>query len=175
MGTGVWIPEKGENGSVRRRRRAGLRLSGRAGRAALIGAWVAAAAPPAAGSDDLSIEGAWARASIGRSTVSAVYFTITNRGPRADRLVRASSGRAARTMFHRSLVEDGVAKMRHADTVDVPAGVSIRFEPGGLHVMLTGVSASLRAGEELTLTLGFERAGEMVVAIPVRTSPPPSG
>ena len=145
--------------------------------AAVIGGWAAAAfAGPAAGaSDGVSVEGAWARASIGRSTVSAVYFTIANRGELPDRLVAASSERAARAMFHRSIVEEGVAKMRRVDALDVPPGATIRFEPGGLHVMLTGISTSLRAGEALAITLGFERAGEMVVAVPVRTSPPPPG
>ena len=145
--------------------------------AAVIGGWAAAAlaAPDAGASDDLSVEGAWARASIGRSKVSAVYFTVANRGELPDRLVAASSDRADRAMFHRSIVEDGVAKMRRVDALDVPPGASIRFEPGGLHLMLTGVSTPLRAGEALMVTLGFERAGEMVVAVPVQTSPPPPG
>ena len=153
---------------MKARRRGGSRFVRAIRAAALGGAWAATA--PAAGADGLSIEGAWARASIGRSNVSAVYFTITNRGPRADRLVRVSSGRAARATLHRSVVEGGVAKMRRVHAVGVPARASVRFEPGGLHVMLTGVSALLRAGEALTVTLGFERAGALAVVVPVRES-----
>jgi periplasmic copper chaperone A len=31
---------------------------------------------------------------------------------------------------------DGVARMRHQETVDGAAGEVVRFEPGGLHLML---------------------------------------
>ena len=131
------------------------------------------AASPAAGEGGaLSVEGAWARASIGGSKVSAVYLVVTNRGEEADRLLGAETGRARHTMIHRSVVEDGVAKMRHAGAVEVPPGGSVRLEPGGLHVMLTGVAPPLEAGERIPVTLVFERAGERVLSVPVRRSPP---
>lgn len=113
------------------------------------------------------------RASIGSSTVSAVYLTITNRGGVADRLVGASADRSGHAMIHRTVVEDGMARMRHVGAVEVPPGASVRFEPGGLHVMLTGVSTPLRAGEEVVVTLTFERAGEVTVSAPVGNAPPP--
>ena len=141
-----------------------------AGVAALLGGW-AAAVSAAAG--DLAIEEAWARASIGGSKVSAVYLAITNRGDTEDRLVGATTGRAGHTMLHRSLVEDGVMKMRHVDAVRIPPGASVRLDPGGLHVMLGGVSTPLGIGEEIAVTLTFEQAGEVVVAVPVRKTPPP--
>ena len=130
------------------------------------------AASPAAGEGALSIEGAWVRASIGGSRVSAVYLVVTNHGEEADRLLGAETGRARHTMIHRSVVEGGVAKMRRAGAVEVPPGGSVRLEPGGLHVMLTGVAPPLEAGERIPVTLVFERAGEWVLSVPVRRSPP---
>lgn len=134
------------------------------------------AAPPASGGGSaagaLSIDGAWARASIGRSKVSAVYLVVVNRGEVVDRLLRAETGRAGHTMIHRSVVEDGVMKMRHVDAVDIPPGESVRLEPGGLHLMLTGVDPPLEAGESICVTLVFERAGELVLSVPVRGLPP---
>ena len=112
------------------------------------------------------------RASIGGSKVSAVYFAITNRGEAAVRLIGAATDRAHRTMIHRSVVERGVMKMRHVDAIEIPPGESVRFEPGGLHVMLMGVSAPLETAERISVTLVFERAGELVLSVPVRMSPP---
>ncbi len=140
------------------------------GAAVLVG-WLATGSP-AAGSGALSFEGAWVRASIGRSTVSAVYLVVANRGDAADRLLGAETKRAAHTMIHRSVVEDGVMKMRPVDAVEIPSGESVRLEPGGLHVMLTGVSPPLETGENISVTLLFEQAGRRVVSVPVRRSPP---
>ena len=142
----------------------------RPGVAILVG-WLATASP-AAGGGSLAVADAWARATIGAATVSAVYLTVTNRGDSPDRLVGADAERAGRTMFHRSVVEDGVMKMRHAGAVEIPAGETVRLEPGGLHLMLTGVSPRLDSGERIAVTLRFERGGEMRLSVPVRMTPP---
>ena len=136
-----------------------------------IAGWLATAAP-ALGGGSLVVDGAWVRASIGGSKVSAAYLSIANRGETADRLVGVAAERAGHAMIHRSVVVDGVVKMRHVDAIEIPPGGSVRLEPGGLHVMLMGVSSRLEAGERISLTLVFERAGEVEVRVPVRGSPP---
>ena len=141
--------------------------------AVAVAGWLATAAPvTGSGSTSLIVDGAWARASIGDSKVSAVYLAISNRSESADRLVGVAAERAGRAMIHRSVVEDGVMKMRHVDAIEIPPGGSIRLEPGGLHVMLMEVSSRLEAGERISLTLVFEREGEVVLSTPVRRSPP---
>lgn len=139
--------------------------------AAVLLGWLATV-PSMAGSGALFVGDAWARATIGESTVSAIYLSVTNRGDTPERLVGASADRAGRTTLHRSVVEDGVMKMRHVEAVVIPAGATVRLEPGGLHMMLLGVSSRLEAGERITVTLRFERAGEMPLSVPVRVSPP---
>lgn len=147
--------------------------------AALLAAWTAvlAASPGAAlasggatGPAGPAIEAAWARASIGGSKVSAVYLTLTNRGDAPLRLVGAETGRAGHAMLHRTIVEDGIAKMRHVPELHVPPGGSVRFEPGGLHVMLTGLPSPLETGDTLALTLLFEGGQRLTTPVPVRTA-----
>ena len=137
---------------------------------ALLG-WFAAVSPASA-DGELLFEGAWARATIGESKVSAVYLAVSNRSEVPALLVEAHAERAGHTMIHRSVVEDGVMKMRHVEAVEIPAGATVRLEPGGIHVMLTGVSRRLEVGERIAVTLRFERAGEVVLGVPVRRSPP---
>ncbi len=150
--------------------------------AALLTAWTAALAAStgaalasggAAGPTGPTVEAAWARASIGGSKVSAVYLTLTNRGAAPLRLVGAETDRAGRTMLHRTIIEGGVAKMRHVPELHVPPGGSVRFEPGGLHVMLTGLPSPLETGDTLALTLLFEGGARLTTPVPVRTTTPP--
>lgn len=52
--------------------------------------------------------------------------------------------------------------------VEIPAGRSVIFEPGGLHVMLIGLVRPLAVGDGLSITLRFEQAGEILVEAEVR-------
>ena len=139
--------------------------------AAAATGWLATVAP-ALGGVPIVVDNAWVRASIGDSKVSAAYLSIANRGEAADRLVGVASERASHTMLHRSVVVGGVMKMHHVDALEIPPGGSVRLEPGGFHVMLMGVSPRLETGERISLTLIFERAGEVKLPVPVRRSPP---
>jgi copper(I)-binding protein len=61
-----------------------------------------------------------------------------------------------------------MAHMRAVPELEVPAGATIRFEPGGLHVMLIGLREPLVAGQLFTLQLEFEHAGRHSVPVEVR-------
>jgi copper(I)-binding protein len=54
----------------------------------------------------------------------------------------------------------------------VPAGETVVLEPGGLHVMCVGVSQPLSAGQQIPMTVVFEKAGEVAVEAEVRTEAP---
>jgi len=54
--------------------------------------------------------------------------------------------------------------------VKIPGGGSIQFAPGGYHVMIVGLAAELKAGDQVVLQLSFENAGVVKVTAEVRTS-----
>jgi copper(I)-binding protein len=58
--------------------------------------------------------------------------------------------------------------MRQVSSIELPAGQTIRLEPGGFHVMLIDLKHGLKAGDKLSLTLRFERAGTRKVTAEVR-------
>jgi copper(I)-binding protein len=98
---------------------------------------------------------------------AAGYLTITNGGGEADSLigVRAEGLRAS---LHESREADGVVRMSPVDIVEIPAGASVAFEPGGLHVMFMDVDGrALREGATLAATLVFDQAGEVGVVFSV--------
>ena len=94
-------------------------------------------------------------------------MSLTNTGDQPDALigVRTESYGA---MIHESGEEDGVMLMILRERVEIPAGETVSFRPGGFHVMFVGLArGDLSVGETLDATLVFERAGEVPVTFTV--------
>lgn len=108
----------------------------------------------------IEVRGAWAREMAPGQTGGAAYLTIINTGSEAERLLGVSTPRAAMAMLHSSSERGGVMSMRMASDVAIPGGATVTLAPLGTHVMLTGLTAPLKAGERVPLTLRFARAGE---------------
>lgn len=169
----------------------------------LLGALLAACGGGGARDDAALPEGAWALGESGlwvtvprarlmeANAMGAVYFTVHNRSDHDDRLVAVEAGGTigdgAGAQLHETVLEDGVSRMRaRPEGFAVPAGEDLRFEPGGPHVMLTGLDmpaptpADAAAGgtgnggvltprddePPLLLYLRFEVAGEHDLLIP---------
>lgn len=116
----------------------------------------------------IRIDGGFARQSIGMKGASGAFMTVHNGGQADDRLVGARSPVAGKAEVHRTTVTaNGVAEMRPAGAIDLPAGGTIELQPGGLHIMLMQLNQALDPGAEIPLTLIFEKAGEVTVTIPV--------
>lgn len=99
------------------------------------------------------------------ATVAAAYLDIT--ASHGDTLLAAASPAAGEVQIHTSEAVDGVMRMRPLADVELPAGETVRFEPGGKHFMLMNLPAPLEAGDELSLTLQLASAGALEVTVPV--------
>ncbi|WP_374762897.1 copper chaperone PCu(A)C [Yunchengibacter salinarum] len=115
---------------------------------------------------ELTINQPWARTTGTRTQSAAVYFTLENAGG-ADRLIAASTPRAAMTQIHRSYERDGTMVMEQQDGVPVPEGDTVTFAPGGLHIMMMRLSKPLTEGEHFPLTLTFEHKGDVQIMVTV--------
>jgi copper(I)-binding protein len=100
-------------------------------------------------------------------SVGAVYFSITNAGSKADRLLSVSTPAASRVELHESRNMRGVVEMREVTSVECPPGATVRATPGGLHVMLLGLGAPLAAGTVFNVSLQFRDAGVLTLKVPV--------
>lgn len=108
------------------------------------------------------------RAAGEMAVAGAAFFTIHNAGPDDDRLIAAETDAAKRVELHTHLADGEVMRMRAVEGgLAVPADGVRRLESGGDHVMLMGLAAPLGEGDTLRLTLIFEKAGELVVGLPV--------
>jgi hypothetical protein len=113
------------------------------------------------------VSDAWARATPPGVDVGAAYMIIQG-GKQADRLVAASSARAAMVHLHAVEEQAGVAKMRAIDHVEVPAGQRVELAPKSTHLMLMGLDGPLVAGQSFVVTLRFATAGERSVTVTVK-------
>jgi copper(I)-binding protein len=98
--------------------------------AVALAAGLAACAP----GERLAISDAEFHPPLGSSGIGAAYFTITSAV--ADRIVAVTSTEADSIEIHASVSKDGQASMRRMETVELPAGKAVRFEPGGMHLMV---------------------------------------
>lgn len=123
----------------------------------------------------ITVVAAWSRATGPGMSVGAGYMIISNLGAAPDRLLSVSSPVSERVEIHRTSIEDGTVRMRQvADGVMVPAGGTVEFSPGGLHLMLVQLKQSLRAGQSVPLKLVFERAGAITASMSVMPMGAPS-
>jgi periplasmic copper chaperone A len=118
----------------------------------------------------LVVANAWSPATPPVASVGVVYFWISNQGSRPDRLLALTSDAASAVELHESRSVQGVVEMRQVSAVDCPPGVTVKSEPGGLHVMLVGLVRPLVAGTMFTLKLQFRDAGSLTLQVPVKAS-----
>lgn len=115
---------------------------------------------------DVSVTAPWARASIIAARPGAAYLTLET--TEADRLISVTTPIAERATIHAvETGEDDIARMRALDALDLRANVPVTLEPGGMHIMLMGLTGRLVEGGSFPLTLTFETAGEVMVEVPV--------
>jgi copper(I)-binding protein len=129
--------------------------------------WVRAAVAMAADSSQGGMSSDSGSMQMGGAT-SAVYMIIRNTGRQPDRLLTVKTDAAQAAETHITETKDGITVMSKVDGFDIPAQGQIVLEPGGKHIMLVNLNQDLKEGENLNLTLVFEKSGEIKVTVPVR-------
>ena len=116
----------------------------------------------------LTLSGMQLRATVRGVPTSAAYMTIENHGKTPDRLLSIDCACADGAMMHESRTRSGISSMVMLKDLTIPAGGKVTFKPEGLHVMLVGLKAPLKAGGLQEMTLRFEKAGVVRAGFHVR-------
>jgi len=118
---------------------------------------------------ELRITQPYARSTVPGQPAGAAYITIENLGKATDRLVSASSPVAKAVEVHTMSMEGNLMKMREVPILEFKPSTKTVMKPGdGYHLMLMGLKEPLKAGDKFPLTLTFEKAGRVEVAVPVQ-------
>jgi len=118
---------------------------------------------------DLVITQAWSRATPVGAKVAGAYLTVENTGTAADRLIGGSGDVAGRVEIHEMAVDNGVMKMRPLDKgLAIEPGKTVKFAPGGYHLMLMDLKTQFKQGDKVPVTLEFEKAGKVQLVLDVQ-------
>ncbi|GAB4212135.1 MAG: copper chaperone PCu(A)C [Rhodoferax sp.] len=141
-------------------------------------ALAAALMAPAHAEDLVKVSDAWVRATVKGQMATGAFMTLT---AHADaRLVGAQSPVAGVAQVHEMKMDAGVMKMAEVQGgLPLPAGKPVALKPGGFHVMLMDLKASLVKDSTVPVTLIFEDAKgaefKTDITLPVRATPPAGG
>ncbi len=116
----------------------------------------------------LKIENPWARATAPSAKAGGAFMVIENTGAIADRLVGARSDVAGRVEVHETSMVNNVMRMRPVGEITIDPGRKVELKPGGYHVMLMDLKSALTEGETFSLSLTFEKAGEVTLTVPIQ-------
>ena len=106
--------------------------------------------------DRLSIDNPHSFPLLRSGGAGAIYLTIHNHSDTPLTLISASTPVAQRVELHTHTMEGGVMQMGRIDSVTIDPASAQAFEAGGLHLMVFGITQSLKAGEHFPLTLTFD-------------------
>jgi copper(I)-binding protein len=117
---------------------------------------------------EVKVEDPWIAEAPPGAAVLAGYMQLHNHSAHDQALVGATSPAFAQVELHRSVEQDGVARMARQEQVEVPAHGSLTLQPGGYHFMLMQPSKPLKAGDRVPLSLQFGSGERVELEVPVR-------
>lgn len=121
-----------------------------------------------AGSDEVVVENAWSRASIGTGGPGVAYMEIRNAGSEPVTLTGLRTEIAMMPEIHRTSTDSaGVSSMEPAGEITIDPGATVALEPGGLHAMLMRLQSPMKKGESYPLQLLFSDGGDVTVDVPI--------
>lgn len=142
---------------------------------AAVAAATLSAAPLAAHDDKtghperIHVHDAYALTTGGAGGSGAVFMMLHNHTETDDRLIGAATPAAKKAELHTHVEEPGgmMRMIAIEGGIPLPAGEMHELARGGDHVMLMGLTRPLADGEIITVTLSFEKAGEVTLEVPV--------
>lgn len=97
------------------------------------------------------------------SNMSAGYLEIRNNSKEPLAITRVASPQYGKVELHESIIEDGIARMRPLDALDIAPGQATRLERGGKHLMLMAPVA-----DPEQVTLNFYAGDLLIVSVEAR-------
>lgn len=120
------------------------------------------AAPALAAPASVMVSDCWVRALPG-NLPSGGYFSVMNMSDKPVDLTGVKTDAFGMAMLHQTQSNGSMSKMVMVDKATVPANGTLRFAPGGYHVMLENPKQPIKVGTSIQMTFSFSD-GEKVTS-----------
>ena len=130
---------------------------------------VMSVAPAFAAALSATVSDAWIRA-LPASVPSGGYFTLHNNGDKPLMLTGASSPACGMLMLHKSEDMGGMMHMDDMTMIDVPAKGTLKFSPGGYHLMCMDATSAIKPGNTVDVTLQFAGGATLTAKFAVKNA-----
>jgi copper(I)-binding protein len=119
--------------------------------------------------EGIAIVHSYARANGTSAQAGAAFLVIKNFSDEDDLLIGAKTDVSNITELHTHKMDaDGMTTMGPVEGgLAIPGHSQIELKRGSNHVMMMGLTQPLNQGDVVTLTLIFEKAGEITAQVPV--------
>lgn len=104
---------------------------------------------------------------VNSGETTAAYMLVKNTGSESDILLTATCETASMVEVMNTHMEGDMMSMGEVEGIEIPAGASVELRSGSYHIMLMDLKENLAAGGTVSVTLVFEKAGAIVVEVPV--------
>ncbi|MEO8001669.1 MAG: copper chaperone PCu(A)C [Arenimonas sp.] len=118
------------------------------------------------------IQQAWIRSAPPGAQTLAGYMVLHNPCKTSITIANVESKDFGMPMIHRTVVENGVSKMRDPGVLEIKPGASLKFEAGGLHVMLMQPLRALKEGDKASVNLVLADGRKVYAELPVLKKAP---
>ena len=115
------------------------------------------------------ITGGWFRALPGKLPAGG-YFTAYNSTNHEVSITGAGSDACGMLMIHQSSNKGGMSGMDMVDKVSVPAGGTVRFAPGGYHLMCDNPTAKMKVGGKVAVLLNLSDGSSVTAGFEVKNA-----
>ena len=126
---------------------------------AMVTSLPAKAAANPESSEFLQISDGYLRALPPGQTITAGFLKVRNMSDRGCEITSAKSSITDRVEFHEHLHSNGMMRMRPRARVSVPAGETVDFKPGSLHLMLFDIKPEIEELPDTFITLQTDQCG----------------
>lgn len=123
-------------------------------------------ASPAQVQGNIAVQNAWVRPTVGEQAATGAYLTITSQEPLA--LVGVATPLAEVAEVHEMKMDGDIMRMRMAERIEIAPGEPLELKPGGYHLMLMALTAPIQPGQEIELSLLFEKPDGSRIEMPVK-------
>lgn len=118
--------------------------------------------------DQLSVREAWVAEALPGQRMTAAYMIIANEGDVEEELLSVESEIAENVELHTMEQQGEMMRMRRVDSIVIAPGGEVALEPGGLHIMLIGLTREIKEGDTVEFKLTFESHANLTLSAPVK-------